>query len=671
MKTLTWLLIILTSYAALAQDNIGFERGTFEGWTLSYGTVDENGFVTLYRNEKMGTLNEGHKIFSQTDGNDPRVGIPMVAKGSNYSARIGNPSTGSYFDKISTTFIATPEKSLFQYKFAVVLQDPGHLTFRQPAFSILVQIEGEKAPCGFYEVAAGRGIPGFITRGSLIYRDWTTGSIDLRQYMGKKITISIRAQDCTEGGHWGYAYFDAELIKSEIRTGVYCLEDSTIILQAPEGFAAYEWFNGQKTTQIKTKFDKSSGIFVKVKPFSSLDENCEIRFDFNPPTDIQVVSYSFDACEGDRINAAGQLLQAFKSETKYVRIPRAGYCDSIVIVHLKVSPRGRLTQQLTICEGESLKVGTQTYTTSGIYSDTLKRVNQCDSIVHTTLMVVPLTRYAAKISICEGDTYLLGDTIIRHSGTYTKRMKRANLCDSIATITLTVLPLAKTAFAKTICRGDSLIVGTVALKQAGDYTVRIPRSNRCDSIVSVSLTIFTAPSDKDFIKKTSYTLTLGDSVLLEGKPKLAGDFLYSWEPTSEIKGCTDCPDIMVKPLNNSIYTITYNKGTGCEKRIPISVVVHPCPLFFPDIFTPNGDNNNDTFQLFCNCLEHIEQFVVFNRWGQPIHSVENVSANTGLWDGLYANTTMTAMDGLYAFQIVFFYINGKKDTKRGVFYLVR
>lgn len=671
MKLITSLLLLFAFVQTVAQDNIGFEQGTFEGWTLSYGTVDENGFVTLYRNEKMGTLNEGHKIFSRTDGNDPRVGIPMVASGSRYSARIGNPSTGSYFDKISTTFIATPEKSLFQYKFAVVLQDPGHLTFRQPAFSILVQIDGEKAPCGFYEVAAGRGIPGFITKGSLIYRDWTIGSIDLRRYIGKKITISIRAQDCTEGGHWGYAYFDAELIKSEIRTGVYCLEDSTIILQAPEGFAAYEWFNGQKTTQIKMKFDKSSGVFVKVKPFSSLDEDCEIRFDFNPPTDVQVVSYSFDVCEGDRVKAAGQLLQASKSETNYVRIPRAGYCDSIVIVHLKVTPRGRLTQQLTICEGESLKVGSQTYTKSGTYSDTLKRVNQCDSIVNTILTVISLTRYAAKISICEGDTYLLGDTVIRHSGNYTKRMKRANLCDSIATITLTVLPLARATLVKTICRGDSLLVGTLALKQEGIYTVRIQRSNQCDSIVSVSLTIFTAPSDKDFIKKTAYTLTLGDSVLLEGKPKLTGDFLYSWEPSTDIKGCTDCADIMVKPFEDKIYTITYNKGTGCEKSIPIKVTVNPCPLFFPDIFTPNGDNNNDTFQLFCNCLKHIEQFVVFNRWGQAIHSVKDVSPDANLWDGLYADKTMTAMSGLYAFQIAFFYINGKKETKQGVFYLVR
>lgn len=333
MKTYLWLLLAWMPFCAVAQDNIGFERGTFEGWTLSYGKVYENGTVTLFGDETLGTLDEGHKITSSTDGRDPIVGIPMVAPGSKYSARIGNTYTNAYFDKISTSFVATQDKSLFQYKFAVVLQDPGHSHIEQPAFSILVEIEGEKAPCGFYEVAAGRGIPGFKESYGVIYRNWTTGSIDLRNYVGKKITISIRTQDCTPGGHWGYGYFDAELIKAEIKTGVYCQEDSSIILNAPDGFAAYEWFNGDISRQIKAKVTKNEKVFVKVRPFSSLNEDCELRFDFNPGTDIQTVSQSFSACEGDVLKVAGQTINAKKNETIYVRIPRAGYCDSIVTVN--------------------------------------------------------------------------------------------------------------------------------------------------------------------------------------------------------------------------------------------------------------------------------------------------------------------------------------------------
>lgn len=666
MKLIASFLLLFAVVQTAAQDNIGFERGTFEGWTLSYGTVDENGFITLYRNEKMGTLNEGHKIFSRTDGNDPRVGIPMAAPGSRYSARIGNVSTGSYFDKISTTFIATPEKSLFQYKFAVVLQDPGHLTFRQPAFSILVQIDGEKAPCGFYEVAAGRGIPGFITRGTLIYRDWTIGSIDLRQYMGKKITISIRAQDCTEGGHWGYAYFDAELIKSEIKKGVYCLEDSTIILNAPEGFASYQWFNGEKTPQIKTKFTRNSAaVFVKVKPFSSLDEDCEIRFDFNPTTDLQVVSYSFSACEGDVLKVSGQVLTASKNEVTKVRIPRPGYCDSIVIVNLKVSPRAFFNQKLTVCEGDVVVVGGHTYNKPGVYSDTLKRVNQCDSIITTVLTVTALTKFKGKMVICEEDSYMLGDTLIKHPGVYTRRIKRQNLCDSIATVELTVRLLPRINIAKSICRGDSFKVGTTLLNNAGVHIVRVSRPAECDSVVTVTLTIFDPILAKD-IRKTYYTVTLGDSVLLEGKLNKAGEYSYTWEPEA---GCAGCPDIHIKPTDDVTYTVIYNKGSTCENRIPIKVTVHLCPMFFSDIFTPNGDNLNENFQVFCDCLRQIEKFIVFNRWGEAIYVVQTIHAGDTLWDGFYRNEI--APDGWYTYFIQVRYINEKIENRRGAFYLRR
>ncbi|MEY3443482.1 MAG: hypothetical protein RLZZ519_1763 [Bacteroidota bacterium] len=44
-------------------------------------------------------------------------------------------------------------------------------------------------------------------------------------------------------------------------------------------------------------------------------------------------------------------------------------------------------QSLTICNGASVTVGNSTYSTAGIYTDTLSNVNSCDSIVTTLLTV--------------------------------------------------------------------------------------------------------------------------------------------------------------------------------------------------------------------------------------------------------------------------------------------
>jgi uncharacterized delta-60 repeat protein len=61
------------------------------------------------------------------------------------------------------------------------------------------------------------------------------------------------------------------------------------------------------------------------------------------------------------------------------------------------------SQSLTICAGQSVGVGNNTYTTSGTYSDTLTAVNSCDSIVTTILTVNPMPILT---------TYLMGTIII-------------------------------------------------------------------------------------------------------------------------------------------------------------------------------------------------------------------------------------------------------------------
>lgn len=94
-----------------------------------------------------------------------------------------------------------------------------------------------------------------------------------------------------------------------------------------------------------------------------------------------------------------------------------------------------------------------------------------------------------------------------------------------------------------------------------------------------------------------------------------------------------------------------------------------CSLFFPDVFTPHDDRINDGFQIFCNCLERIEQFTVFNRWGEAIHTVREIPSESNLWDGVILNEVVA--DGVYVFVIDYRYINGKIERKRGSFYVKR
>jgi hypothetical protein len=65
------------------------------------------------------------------------------------------------------------------------------------------------------------------------------------------------------------------------------------------------------------------------------------------------------------------------------------------------------TQNVTLCAGQSLTVGTSTYTQTGNYVDTLTCVNGCDSVVTTNLTVNPAIDISVSVA---GNTITSNET---------------------------------------------------------------------------------------------------------------------------------------------------------------------------------------------------------------------------------------------------------------------
>ncbi|GAB3921466.1 gliding motility-associated C-terminal domain-containing protein [Larkinella terrae] len=372
--------------------NIGFEEGTTRGWILSNGVVTDVNQKVEYQSEVLGSFQNGHLITSS--GNDPLITsevIPMVAPGSNYSIRIGNVTRGGRFDRIKGSFVVTPDNTLFQYKFAVILDNPAHQVWQQPEFMIRITTQdGSTIGCSFYNVTSAGTIDGFKNQGTIRYRNWTTGAVNLQSYVGQTITVEVTAHGCTEMRHVGYAYFDAQCLKAEITTALYCpLIDPKMVLKAPEGFATYVWSTGETTPTIAINPVQGAKYWVKVKPFSSLNETCEFQLNhtvsFEPQKEPVPVTASI--CEGDGYVVADSTYR--KAGTYLTRIKRGeNVCDSLVKTILSVRPLARSSQTVTICEGESYTVGTTVYKTAGSYETRIERPKPlCDSIVTTNLSI--------------------------------------------------------------------------------------------------------------------------------------------------------------------------------------------------------------------------------------------------------------------------------------------
>lgn len=121
----------------------------------------------------------------------------MVAPESNYSMCFGDINLGGSFHRLTKSFAVNQDNTLFQYKFAVVLQDDasGHASYQKPGFGDRIfDSNGNNISCSFYEVQlrASSSVDGFKRQGDLEYRNWTTVAVDLRNYVGQNSTVEAK-----------------------------------------------------------------------------------------------------------------------------------------------------------------------------------------------------------------------------------------------------------------------------------------------------------------------------------------------------------------------------------------------------------------------------------------------------------------------------------------------
>jgi gliding motility-associated-like protein len=128
----------------------------------------------------------------------------------------------------------------------------------------------------------------------------------------------------------------------------------------------------------------------------------------------------------------------------------------------------------------------------------------------------------------------------------------------------------------------------------------------------------------------------------------------------------NCLNPMANPSVTTTYTLESSKK-ACKTTSMVTVEVdNTCgELFAPTAFSPNEDNNNDTWCIYGNCIETIE-CEIFNRWGQKVFTITGV---TQCWDGKLNGALQNA--GVFVYQAKIGLKNGENKSIKGNFTLVR
>lgn len=119
--------------------------------------------------------------------------------------------------------------------------------------------------------------------------------------------------------------------------------------------------------------------------------------------------------------------------------------------------------------------------------------------------------------------------------------------------------------------------------------------------------------------------------------------------------------------------IVFNKDSICADTASIKILVYDSlVLKIPNVFTPNGDGNNDVFSIQQNGAIALT-YQIYNRWGSPVQSGEFKSPNETLvlWDGVEQTSQKLVNPGTYFYTITATNLQGEEFVFEGFVQVVR
>ncbi len=487
-----------------------------------------------------------------------------------------------------------------------------------------------------------------ISTGSLIYNHnisgYDEGRGEIEYYKGKLGVAFINENEAL------FADYDpdidnisnVEIIQFDARNGMYGLEFS------PDAEKVYltDWNN--------------------VDPGGNIVSANLFRYNFESHTiDEWYIYTKFEICRtlgyGDHIGQIemgkdGKLYipKVCKSEIFVINNPNENFItfDSIPLIHRPslgisdhiqsefVNTEINVSNDTTICEGESVQLFIEgvsnpywkpffifddPYSVTPIASPDstilvtvyFEDVFGCDDSLSILLTIIPDT-ISGIISgdpfICEGES-----TVLTISNSYSSFQWRKDGVEIPGAIS------------------NSLLVN-----EEGEYDVEI-NDGFCTSFSELFKVEFYSEFEV-FIHGVDFFCT-GETTTLF----VNDDFLfYQWFYMNDTLRGENQDFLIVN--EEGYYQVTVNNGY-CDKLSPFFYVKDSLCFYcepqigIPDAFSPNGDGNNDYYQVFGECISFFELFI-FNRWGEIIYHTNNMEDT---WDGIYKGAMVPS--GAYAYLI--------------------
>lgn len=354
----------------------------------------------------------------------------------------------------------------------------------------------------------------------------------------------------------------------------------SVILNAGTGFNSYQWSTGATAQTItvtqpglyKVKVSRGSctfsdSTFVSLQPVIAINKKDSICFGqvYMSPT-------------GKNLTTTGIYKDTLRNQDG---------CDSVIITTslLVFTPMVNSINK-TVCDGSSYTLPSgRSVSTNGIFRDTLKYSFGCDSIItNLTLTVIQTIKKETAAAVCYGQSYTLPSGIqVKEAGLYADTARSVNGCDSmISTTRLTILSNSVSSAVVSLCQGQSYTLSSGKLiNNPGIYKDTIQNTSGCDSIITIAITV--KPPLTVSLSNSPATCS-GDPVTITANASggNGGPFSYKWSAAN-----SNTDKITISLLSTTIITVSVSDGcTTAPALDTVMLTVNPKPI---PAFTVNNE----------------------------------------------------------------------------------
>ena len=280
----------------------------------------------------------------------------------------------------------------------------------------------------------------------------------------------------------------------------------------------------------------------------------------------------------------------------------------------------------TLCDGLSYEVGSSKYGQTGIYKDSLISSLGCDSIVTLNLTILPDKGIEASVSTTPPSCYDDQDASIRVNQVNNGYPPYRIILNDLQTF-------------------DEAIFSGL---EANDYNVRVEDRYGCQWEREVNIEnppIFVIDIGQDT------TIELGAAIGLDFQTNYPLQNL-EWLPKEAVVCNPNCLTQPLLPISTQTYKATAVSENGCEVADSIVVtVLEVRKVYFPNVFSPNYDDENDRFTVFGDSpnVQRVLSLKIFDRWGNQLYAQTDIPLNDERqgWDGTFKGAIVA--NGIYTF----------------------